>query len=224
MPPLKDLTGKQFGILIVINRADNKRGRPHWNCKCECGNESVVEGAKLNSGHTKSCGCLTKGRYKGSKNRIVELDDCYELFDRKENSFVIDKEDLDVVAKTYWWINSAGYAVNSSDELLHRKLMNPSDEELVDHKDGIKTNNRKLNLKRVIKSENQFNAKLRSNNTTGYVGVYKRRNSYFVTIGVNKKTIYLGQFKNIEDAVEARKRAEIKYYGRLAYGWGEESE
>ena len=54
-----NLTNKQFGKLFVTSRADNNKfGQSQWAVKCKCGNESVVAGSKLVSGHTQSCGCL----------------------------------------------------------------------------------------------------------------------------------------------------------------------
>lgn len=60
-----DLTGQQFGSLLVISRDEdyisptgNKIAR--WICKCECGNTVSVMGASLKRGRTKSCGCLQK--------------------------------------------------------------------------------------------------------------------------------------------------------------------
>jgi hypothetical protein len=57
MRPSINLTGKQFGRLTVIGRASKKSTQIYWDCKCECGNEKVVQGGHLRSGHTKSCGC-----------------------------------------------------------------------------------------------------------------------------------------------------------------------
>lgn len=54
----KDLTGKRFGKLTVIGLHSKNNGRPKWVCKCDCGNETVVNGNNLSSGDTKSCGCL----------------------------------------------------------------------------------------------------------------------------------------------------------------------
>ena len=72
MGTLIDLTGKNFGKLIVVERAGvTKNGNPTWLCKCECGNEAVVSGDSLRSGHTKSCGCLSR-RLSGERN-IVDL-------------------------------------------------------------------------------------------------------------------------------------------------------
>lgn len=59
MGKLKDLMGQKFGILTVISRVPNdKHGRAKWLCKCDCGNETVVQGNHLREGQTKSCGCL----------------------------------------------------------------------------------------------------------------------------------------------------------------------
>ena len=52
--PKVDLTGQQFGYLIPIQYI--KGGK--WHCKCQCGNEIDVDTRNLNSGHTKSCGCM----------------------------------------------------------------------------------------------------------------------------------------------------------------------
>lgn len=65
----KDLTGKKFARLTVISRADDlttSKGKRviRWNCKCDCGNMAVVYGAKLRSGHTKSCGCYMREQSK----------------------------------------------------------------------------------------------------------------------------------------------------------------
>lgn len=58
----KSLIGKQFGRLRVIGYAGYQHrkpngGRAFWLCRCECGNESLVEGGELAVGGTVSCGC-----------------------------------------------------------------------------------------------------------------------------------------------------------------------
>lgn len=59
--PANDLSGKKFGRLTVVSRAENaKDGHAQWNCICDCGNETTVIGSMLKSGATKSCGCLAK--------------------------------------------------------------------------------------------------------------------------------------------------------------------
>jgi hypothetical protein len=58
MKKIIDITGKSFGKLTVIKQEYTKHHHTYWLCKCECGNEYVVRGDKIKSGHTKSCGCI----------------------------------------------------------------------------------------------------------------------------------------------------------------------
>ena len=61
MPKLIDLTNQRFERLLVIKRDFSKQSRKAmWLCRCDCGQEIVVGGDHLRSGHTKSCGCLQK--------------------------------------------------------------------------------------------------------------------------------------------------------------------
>lgn len=50
---LKDLTGQRFGMLTVKSYV----GGSKWLCVCDCGNAKAVNGYKLKSGNTVSCGC-----------------------------------------------------------------------------------------------------------------------------------------------------------------------
>lgn len=58
----KDLTGKRFGRLIVIKLIGRKNGKHIWLCECDCGKEKLITKYDLESGATKSCGCLQKER------------------------------------------------------------------------------------------------------------------------------------------------------------------
>ena len=55
-----DLVGQKFGRLVVVEFAGftARKSQSMWLCKCDCGEESVVVGHRLKSGHTNSCGCL----------------------------------------------------------------------------------------------------------------------------------------------------------------------
>ena len=82
----------------------------------------------------------------------------------------------------------------------------------IDHINRNKADNRILNLREVTHSENQKNQKMNSKNTSGFTGVYKHRNGKWVAqIQVGGKSINLGYFHKIENAVATRKNAEIKY-------------
>ena len=57
----KDLTGKKFGRLTVIEKTDKRvSGCVVWRCVCDCGNECFIIGSNLTRGNTMSCGCLAK--------------------------------------------------------------------------------------------------------------------------------------------------------------------
>ena len=60
----KDLVGQRFGRLTVIQEDSerDKYGRMKWICRCDCGNVVSVAGRSLQSGNTKSCGCLNRER------------------------------------------------------------------------------------------------------------------------------------------------------------------
>lgn len=56
-----DLLNKQFGRLLVIAReGSDKNGRSLWRCQCNCRNQVIIQGKRLSSGHTKSCGCISR--------------------------------------------------------------------------------------------------------------------------------------------------------------------
>ena len=59
-PPLKDFVGKRFGMLTVLEYAGKQGGMHRWRCRCDCGRETVVGQTLLQSGRTKSCGCLQR--------------------------------------------------------------------------------------------------------------------------------------------------------------------
>lgn len=61
MPKKKDLTGKRFGRLTVINQnieLSKEKKVVVWDCICDCGKCKSVRSDCLLSGKTQSCGCL----------------------------------------------------------------------------------------------------------------------------------------------------------------------
>ena len=59
MPAFRDLTGQRFNRLTVLREGGRTgSGMRKWVCVCTCENLTIVVGAALASGHTKSCGCL----------------------------------------------------------------------------------------------------------------------------------------------------------------------
>lgn len=95
----------------------------------------------------------------------------------------------------------------------------------IDHINGEKSDNRASNLREVGHYANLRNSALYSNNTSGYHGVtwcaYSK--SWDARISYNGKQRRVGRFKKKEDAIAARKHAEMvhgyhKNHGRQAIG------
>lgn len=60
---IKNLVGEKFGKLTVLEYSGkNDKGYHFWKCKCECGNQVIVNGKSLRNGHTKSCGCIHRAK------------------------------------------------------------------------------------------------------------------------------------------------------------------
>jgi hypothetical protein len=61
MPRGDDLTNRKYGRLTVaacLNGVKSNGGGRTWICHCECGNTVQASTGSLNSGNTRSCGCL----------------------------------------------------------------------------------------------------------------------------------------------------------------------
>lgn len=232
----KNICGQRFGKLVVLQRAENyikPSGTKvaQWLCQCDCGSKVVVRGDNLRSGSVKSCGCLRcETAYRQAKNRkkynTYNLSGEYGIgyTSNTNEPFYFDLEDYDKIKDYCWCINSDGYIlapqINSNKNiLLHRLIMNPSDNELIDHIQHCKFDNRKSKLRIVNKNQNAMNSKISLNNTSGVKGVYwiKNYNKWLASIKINQNNICLGYYDNFDDAVKARKEAEEKYFGEYSY-------
>jgi hypothetical protein len=89
---------------------------------------------------------------------------------------------------------------------------------MIDHKDTDCTNNKIGNLREADKPQNGANQLMRPDNKSGFKGVSKNndRPGWRAQIRVNKKKICLGDFVDMQDAVEAAKAARLKYHGEFA--------
>ena len=229
----KDLTGQKFGRLTVIERADNDdRGKVRWLCKCECGNTHIAISYNLTHGLCRSCGCLYGFKVYNQK-RKQRCKNTYDLsgeygigYTSKGIEFYFDLEDYDKIKDYCWRTNDNGYIVtkeinnNKKIIFMHRLIMNVTKRDiLVDHIYHNKTDNRKSQLRLVTFQQNAANNVFRKNNTSGHKGVYwhEPAQKWEALIQYNNHLYNLGLYSNIEDAVEARKKAEIKYFGEYRY-------
>ena len=88
----------------------------------------------------------------------------------------------------------------------------------IDHINGVKKDNRLVNLRDSNYTENQANRGKQLNNTSGYKGVYKhsKSNKWEAKIGVSGRSKYLGLFDTPEEAHEAYKKAAKNFFGEFA--------
>lgn len=193
-PPLKDLVGRRFGMLTVLEYAGKWDGMHRWHCLCDCGNETVVGQTLLQSGRTKSCGCnghppiqdLTSQRF-GQLTALEEVE-------RKNGASYwrcrCSCGNETVVRYTYL---ISGHT-RSCGCLQKKQIV-----ENLRLVDGTSVTILETMKHRLIKS-----------NTSGYNGVYqeKRTGKWRAQITFKGKTYYLGRFDKIEEAVEARRRGE----------------
>ena len=87
-------------------------------------------------------------------------------------------------------------------------------DEQIDHINHDKKDNRLVNLRLAPQAENTKNSGRRSDNSSGVTGVYwvRDRKKWAAQIGLpGAKTKPLGRYTVFEDAVAARKAAEIEY-------------
>lgn len=208
-----DLTGKKFGRLTAIKRVgSDKYYYSTWLCKCECGKEKICTSNSLKSGKIKSCGCLkketAKRNGKKSKGRYVK-----NLVGKKFGKLTVveltnKRNNRNAVYKCKCECGTYKYVKSCSLLNGHTKSCGCLQKEYVRKVQPIALekscykNTRPCNL----------SAKLQSNNTSGYKGVYMNRNKWVASITFQKKYHYLGRFDNKEDAIKARKEAEEKYF------------
>lgn len=194
-------------------------------CKVEgCENKHKAKGyCGRHYEQIKKYGRVTKtGRSRLDPNEIIIHEDYAEivLYDKqceeRARTF-IDLDNVDVV-KNYKWSfdESNGYVVNvKNNVLLHRLIINPPCEMMVDHINGNRLDNRKINLRIVTPQQNAINISRRCDNTSGHKGISwdKKSKKWHTYINIKTKRIHLGYFDSLEEAIEVRKQAEIEYFG-----------
>ena len=86
-------------------------------------------------------------------------------------------------------------------------------EDQIDHINQVKSDNRFCNLREVDTVGNARNRKRPADNTSGCIGVnwHRRDGKWQAKITIHGKTLFLGKFTDIEDAIYARKQAEIDH-------------
>lgn len=90
----------------------------------------------------------------------------------------------------------------------------------IDHINHDKSDNRINNLRCVTKRENQQNRTININNVSGFTGVSwnKCAKKWQARIKIASKYKHLGLFTNLDDAIAARKAANLEYNFHINHG------
>ena len=135
---------------------------------------------------------------------------------------VVDDSDYDALVCQKWNAhrgpNGEFYAMSSRGKYMHREIMSPAQDEIVDHIDGDGLNNTRSNLRVCRKSDNAMNYSKPINNTSGYKGVsWNKGNKKFQAhISTNGRKIYIGQFNTAIEAARAYDREAIRLHGEFS--------
>lgn len=150
-----------------------------------------------------------------------------------------DLEDFDIL-KEYCWFphkdKNTYYAITTimdgekqTSLSVHKLLMKPNKNKMVDHIDRNGLNNRKNNLRIVNNSENQRNSRVYKNNKFGVSGVHEKKNKEGKVVSIvcmwnekigkrNSKTFSINKYgydKAVEMAIKLRKEKEKLYYTNI---------
>jgi hypothetical protein len=100
------------------------------------------------------------------------------------------------------------------------KMVHGYEPDEIDHINGVRDDNRLCNLRAVDRANNAKNVAMPSTNTSGCVGVVwsKQIRRWLARIKVSGVHRHIGCFVNFDDAVAARKRAEIEFNFHANHG------
>lgn len=145
----------------------------------------------------------------------------YDKDKREKCRTQIDIDDINKIKPYRWSGKNESNGIYIITDTNGKKLYiqdvicdNTQKEFIIDHKDRDSLNNRKNNLRHCSHSQNSMNCSIRKNNTSGVTGVCwdAENDKWIAQIRINGKGKKLGRYKNKEDAIEVREKAELKYF------------
>lgn len=209
-----DLTGKRFGKLVALERVSaqeaGKEGKYHWwKCQCDCGNTTYATGGNLLNGSTQSCGCLREGPKEDlTGRRFGRLVVKGWLPD--ENRGIVWECQCDCgntcYTKRSFLLNGRSISCGCFMQKLAPKVVQYA-----------RVNSGTIEGTNVKLIQGALDGKLFKSNTSGVRGVRqdKKTGHWVASISFKKNKMYLGMFKDKEDAVKVRKKAENVLFGEF---------
>jgi hypothetical protein len=139
---------------------------------------------------------------------------------------LVDDADYKWLSQSKWYFQHHGYAtrnINGHARPMHRLIMGDPINIQVDHINGNKLDNRRENLRLCTHKENIRNQKKHKNNTSGYKGVFRRRNRWMAQIQHDRQFVYIGTFDTPQDAAQAYDEKARELFGDFAKPNGRKS-
>jgi hypothetical protein len=170
------------------------------------------------------CACDQSGSRHVTETQEVSMTSIIPLTQCKET--IVDDDDFEELSK-YKWFYDGRYVArhNHSSNLkerfvirMHVMIMKTPPGMETDHINGDGLDNRKENLRVCTRFQNSHNSKIKSCSTTGYKGVFFKGGTceWGAKIRVGDRRIYLGWYKDIQDAARAYDIAALAYHGQFA--------
>ncbi len=155
------------------------------------------------------------------KNQYEILGDHTLVHMRCGKACTISTSTLDIVKPYNWCVEGTGYVMSRSGGKpikMHRLILSAPKGIYVDHIDGNPLNNTIENLRMCRKQQNEFNTKIRMDNSSGYKGVSfsKSKRLYRAYINRDGKQYFLGYFLTKEEAAVAYNEAAVVLFGEFA--------
>lgn len=150
------------------------------------------------------------------------------IFTSKGQPIYVDDEDYDWLNQWRWCLDAYGYAVRKAKSIrgqkitilrMHRALMGLTSTGLyVDHRNGVRHDNQRVNLRLATNAENGRNRPAQKNNKSGYKGVSRnvKAGKWRAQIKCNGVKIYLGLFDSAEAAHAAYCAKARELHGEFA--------
>lgn len=204
MARAENLAGRRFGMLTVLRQAENQKGRVCWLCRCDCGALHTVAARNLKAGRVTSCGCRCQHKEKG----IVDIQN--QRFDRLTALYPTGRRDKK--GCVYWHCRcDCGHETEVTEDSLIQGNNRSCGCLKQEAQQAIPTRLHRVDGTCVEWLEKR---KYRSDNTSGFRGVYPLKNGrYRVLIGFKGQRYTVGTYRNFTDAVKAREEAEDLIHG-----------
>lgn len=125
---------------------------------------------------------------------------------------IVDESDYESISR-FKWCFSHGYALrknNGKTQYMHQLINNTPAGMVTDHINRDRLDNRRANLRSVTRSVNNSNRNPVSVNASGLKNIYwdKQTNKWRVKVGRGYKTVHLGRFTKLPDALSTLKNWE----------------